>query len=156
MSLKKKLDFRGTGDDFPTPDAGIYTVEILDVNEEESKNKNPMLAWTFEIIDEDSEFYGSRIWDRTVLTKNALWKLRNLLESTGFQFPEDNDKLADMELDFESFVGKTARVKTGTYEYNGETKAEVEEYLQGGGSASKKVTEEDIAASGKNASATPF
>jgi hypothetical protein len=137
MPLKKQVDFSETdGDNFATPEPGIYLVEIDDVEEKKSQAGNDMLQWRLKVDDPGGAYHNASILTNTVLVENSMWVLRNMLEATGFEFPDDP---GEMTLDFEEFVGEKLKVEVSNEERDGETYANVESFYHKDAGANSSV-----------------
>jgi len=65
--------------------AGTYRVRIKKFEHGHSKTKGtPQITWQAEII--DGEFSGRTLWDNTIMVDNSVWRVSNLLASTGLVF----------------------------------------------------------------------
>src|SRR5450755_1873232 len=95
-----------------------YRVVVKAVKQTESKAGNQMLVWDFEIS--AGKFKGKTLRDRTVLTKEAMWKLKQVLEAMGMQVP--NKKVA---LQLAKYIGKELGVTTVDDEYEGRISSKV-------------------------------
>lgn len=101
---------------------GSYTVEVLEVSQEESSNDNPMLKWTFGVS--EGKFKGSKLWYQTVLVPQSLFALRSILESLGLEVPDDA-----MELNLDDMIGLTCGVSVLHEEYNGKPQAKIIDFI---------------------------
>ncbi len=100
---------------------GEYHVAVAEVKSEVgSSSGQPYLAWKFNVISDDEKLNGQTLFLNTSLQANALWNLRNLLETLGVEVPNgpvnlDPAELVELEMiavvEHESYEGrKRARV----------------------------------------------
>lgn len=99
-----------------------YHVKVDSVKQQESKAGNQMLVWDFEIT--KGKFAGKKLRDRTVLTKESLWKLKQVLEAMGVTVP--SKKVA---LNLTKYVGKELGVTVVDDEYEGRINSKVADYV---------------------------
>lgn len=101
---------------------GDYRVKVAAVKQQESKAGNQMLVWDFEFVEGKAK--GKKIRDRTVLTAEALWKLKQLLEAMGIAVP--SKKVA---LNFAKYLGKELGITVVDDEYEGKVSSKVADYI---------------------------
>ena len=137
------IDFSGVeSKSFTVPDDN-YLLEVVSVEEKESGEGNPYLAWKWKIV--DGTHKGATIYDNTSLKSTALWRLKGLLECLGIK--------ADgrLSLNLAELKGKRAWTSTTTEIYQGKAKSRISEFLRtppegssgarnGGGSSKPKIT----------------
>ena len=92
---------------------GWATAKIVDAELTEAKDSgNEMFKITMEVVNGKQK---AKVWDNLVLTPNALWKLKTLLEAAGVEVPDSEmdlsaDDLLDLEFEVdivnEEFEGK--------------------------------------------------
>lgn len=119
-SRKKKgnvvsVDFTGVEGRVLVPE-GDYRAKVDEVSKEVSQNDNEYLSWLFRTIDEDDKKLDDKpLYYNTSLQPQALWNLRNLLETLGVDIPDgvmalDLTELPGLELvltvEHETFEGK--------------------------------------------------
>ena len=127
---------------FPLVPAGVYKMEIIDVDEVVSGKGNPGFKWKFEVI--GGEFAGSYFWDTTWCTEDALWRLVGLMKSAGLgDFDFDTD-----DLDAIWVAIKHKRVTVKTYvdpctDYDGKDRAKIREYLEPSADAPAPQTDDE-------------
>lgn len=109
---KLRVDFTDVETRVLIPE-GDYHVKVAEVTLEESSNGNDYLNWVFAIMDEDSKINGQKLFYTTSLLPQALWNLRNLLETLGVETP--NGPL-DLELDEYKDLEAMTTVEHETYE----------------------------------------
>ncbi len=115
------VDFSGVKT-FKTIPEQNYLVEVTSCEEETSSNKNPMLSWEFEVA--EGKHKGAKLWYTTVLNKDSLWKLREVLEALGQEVPDD-----EMDLDLTELVGMQCGVNVLHEEYEGKMKAKIADFI---------------------------
>lgn len=84
----------GTGGDFPPLPAGQYDCKILQVIGKVSRNQNPMLEWTLEVLSPIG-FKGRRIWRVSMLTQQGIPYLKKDLQILGMSWFNDAAALKD-------------------------------------------------------------
>lgn len=87
--------------DFSAFEPGIYTVKLVEVDTSGSGNAGSYWTWKWEVQDEGPA-KGRWLWDRTSLSENAAWKLKQLI-ITGMQF--------EITSDTDEMVGESCRVE---------------------------------------------
>lgn len=120
MGRKRKFDFSNV-ESFTRCAEGQHTAKIVEVQENTTQAGDDMLTMAFEVIRGDSK--GARVYDNFVLTDKALWKLKQLLQVVGVKC---DGKIA---LDLDKLVGKICDIAVYHEEYNGKTKARIDEYI---------------------------
>lgn len=133
MGKKVKLDFSGV-EAFVKCAEGQHVVKLVEIEETESQAGNDMLNATFKVIKGQST--GATLYDNFVLTEKALWKLQSFLVAIG--------KKADgkVMLDLDALIGKTCIVEVEHEEYDGKTRARIQEFKKLG-AKSEDVEEDD-------------
>lgn len=117
------VDFSGVeSGGFSVPD-DEYLLEVVSIEEKESKEGNPYLAWKWKIA--EGPFKGATLYDNTSLTQKALWRLKMLLECIGEEVP--NGKA---ELNFKSYVGKTSLANVANETYQGKQKPRIVDFIR--------------------------
>lgn len=116
-----KVDFSGVEGRVLLPE-GDYHVRVEVVEQEESSNGNSYLKWTFRTIDDDPKLNNKPLWYNTSLLPQALWNLRNLLETLGVDIEDD------MELDLDSYADLECIVSVEHEKYEGKQRAKVTDF----------------------------
>lgn len=132
-----RVDFTGVETRTLVPE-GQHHVKVVEVTEEEG-NAAPYLKWTFSIISDDKT-NGSRLYLNTSLAKQALWNLRNLLETLGVDTPS-----AATDIDPDELVGLELMVRVEHETYEGKDRARVTDFtpIEETASASSDEVEEE-------------
>lgn len=119
MGKKMKLDFSGI-EAYVKCAEGQHVVKLVEIEETESQAGNDMLNATFKVVKGAST--GATLYDNFVLTEKALWKLQSFLVAIG--------KKADgkITLDLDALIGKTCIVEVEHEEYEGKTRARIQEF----------------------------
>lgn len=114
-----KVDFTGVETRKLVPE-NDYAIKPVEISQETSGDKNPYLAWTFEISRGDHK--GSKLYYNTSLLPQALWNLRGVLEAFGMEVPDGK-----MELDLKEMVeGDYEACATVEHDtYNGKKQARI-------------------------------
>ena len=94
--IKYNLD--DIADSFVVMEPGKYAARVLECEEGESSTGNPMLTWTWEIV--DGEYQGREVKSFTSLQEHALFGLKQHLEAFGLS--------GEVDFDTERLVGKRA------------------------------------------------
>lgn len=115
------VNFKGVTT-FKTPNEGDYLIRVAEVEEGVSRNDNEMLSWTFEIADGD--FEGSKLFYTTVLSKDSLWKLREVLEALGQDVPDGK-----LDIDLKELIGCECGATVFHETYEGKKKAKIADFL---------------------------
>jgi len=112
-AVKKKNRIRVNFDGVETrahiPD-GEYHAKVHEISVEEGQQYQ-YLKWTFELMEE--KLAGRKLYYNTSLAPQALWNLRNLLETLGVETP---DKEVDLDLDSYKDLELMVRVEGEVYE----------------------------------------
>lgn len=130
MGKKMKLDFSGV-EAFVKCAEGQHVVKLVDIEETESQAGNDMLNATFQVVKGNST--GAKLYDNFVLTEKALWKLQSFLTAIGMKAD------GKVMLDLDKIIGKTCIVEVAHEEYEGKTRARIQEFIKLG----KSKTEDD-------------
>ena len=101
---------------------GLYH-SVVDNVEVEEGNAAPYLKWTFKTKDEDSKLDGKPLYYNTSLAPQALWNLRNLLETLGVETPDSEVDLVPSE-----WHGLELMLKVQHEEWEGKTRAKVTDF----------------------------
>lgn len=119
MGKKMKLDFSGV-EAFVKCAEGQHIVKLVEIEESESQAGNDMLSATFQVVKGQST--GAKLYENFVLTEKALWKLQSYLTAIGMK--------ADgrITLDLDKLIGKTCIVEVEHEEYDGKTRARIQEF----------------------------
>ena len=120
---KVKVDFTNV-ESYGKCAEGIHTAKIVDIEETTSQAGDDMLKITFEVVSGESK--GCKLFDNCVLTEKALWKFQLLLKALGMRC---EGKLA---IDLDKLIGKLVDVEVSHEEYNGQTRARVNDFTKAG------------------------
>ena len=135
MGKKLKLDFSGV-ESFVKCAEGQHIVKLVEIEENESQAGNDMLSATFKVVKGQST--GAVLYDNFVLTEKALWKLQSFLVAVGMKAD------GKMMLDLDKLVGKTCIVEVEHEEYDGKTRARIQEFKKLASKAAEEEEDEDI------------
>ena len=117
---------------------GDYDVRVIDAVETVSKNSGAeMIKLTLEV-----EGHGCRLFDYLIASEFTAWKVDAFRRSIG----DDVEEEVEVEIVAQDLVGKTARARLKTEEYNGKLNNKVDTWLQPSASAtqpSQTTLEED-------------
>ena len=119
MARRRKLDMSKV-ESFKRCSEGVHTAKIVEVQENTTQAGDDMLIMVLEVINGDSK--GARVYDNFVLTEKALWKLKQLLQAIGMKCD------GKIVLDLDKLVGRVCEITVYHEEYNGKTKARIDEY----------------------------
>lgn len=120
---KVKVDFTNV-ESYGKCAEGIHTAKIVDIEEATSQAGDDMLKITFEVVSGESK--GCKLFDNCVLTEKALWKFQLLLKALGMRC---DGKIA---IDLDKLIGKLVDVEVSHEEYNGQTRARVNDFTKAG------------------------
>ena len=134
MAKKMKLDFTGI-EAYVKCAEGQHVVKLTEIEETESQAGNPMLNATFQVVKGAST--GAKLYDNFVLTEKALWKLQSFLVAVGMKAD------GKMILDLDKLVGKTCIVEVAHEEYEGKTRARIQEFIKLAAKAEDADEDED-------------
>lgn len=134
---RKKLDFTGI-EAYVKCAEGQHVVKLVEIEETESQAGNDMLNATFQVTKGAST--GAKLYDNFVLTEKALWKLQSFLVAIGMKAD------GKVVLDLDKLIGKTCIVEVAHEEYEGKTRARIQEFLKLSAKASDddEVEDEDL------------
>lgn len=119
MGKKMKLDFSGV-EAYVKCAEGQHVVKLTAIEETESQAGNDMLNATFKVVKGEST--GATLYDNFVLTEKALWKLQSFLTAVGMKAD------GKVVLDLDKLIGKTCIVEVEHEEYDGKTRARIQEF----------------------------
>lgn len=132
---RKKLDFTGI-EAYVKCAEGQHVVKLLEIEETESQAGNDMLNATFQVVKGTST--GAKLYDNFVLTEKALWKLQSFLVAVGMKAD------GKIVLDLDKLIGKTCIVEVAHEEYDGKTRARIQEFIKLSAKASDDDEDEDL------------
>lgn len=118
---KKKLDFTNI-EAYVKCAEGQHVVKLIEIEETESQAGNEMLSVTFQVTKGAST--GAKLYDNFVLTEKALWKLQSFLIAIGMKAD------GKIVLDLDKLIGKTCIVEVAHEEYEGKTRARIQEFIK--------------------------
>lgn len=119
MARRLKVDMTGV-EAFSKASEGRHVVKIQSIEEKTSQGGNDMLVCCFEVI--RGEDKGARVYENYPLVDTALWKLKAMLQAVGMKA---NGKIS---LDLDKLEGKVLVIEVKHEEYNGQTRARIQEY----------------------------
>lgn len=130
---KVKVDFTNV-ESYGKCAEGIHTAKIVDIEETTSQAGDDMLKITFEVVSGESK--GCKLFDNCVLTEKALWKFQLLLKALDMRC---EGKLA---IDLDKLIGKLVDVEVSHEEYNGQTRARVNDFTKAGTKSSEGLDDD--------------
>ena len=133
---KMKIDFSNV-EAYVKCEEGEHVVKLIEIEETESQSGNDMLNATFQVIKGNST--GAKLYDNFVLTEKALWKLQSFLVAVGIKAD------GKVVLDLNKLIGKTCIVEVAHEEYDGKTRARIQEFKK----LAKKADDDEIPAKKK-------
>ena len=116
---KIKIDFTGVETNARCEE-GQHFVKLTAMEEKTSQAGNDMLVGSFEVVKGDSK--GSKLYENFLLSQSGLWKLKSYLQAIGVAC---DGKIA---LDPKTLIGKQCIATVVHEEYNGKTKAKIDEF----------------------------
>lgn len=121
---------------------GPYLFEVTSVEQGTSQNDNPTLK--FELAVAEGKFEGSKVWHTTTLTKEAMWKTREVLDALGQEVD------GEVDIDLDELVG--ARCGGNVYhdEYEkGKVSAKIADFFSAEDFDSEEEEEDETPKKGK-------
>lgn len=119
MARRLKVDMTGV-EAFSKASEGRHVVKIQSIKEKTSQGGNDMLVCCFEVI--RGEDKGARVYENYPLVDTALWKLKAMLQAVGMKAD------GKISLDLDKLEGKVLVIEVKHEEYNGQTRARIQEY----------------------------
>jgi hypothetical protein len=107
-----KVNFAGVPDQksFEPVPAGRYMLELSDYIEDEvSQGENegqPLYKLTWEVLSDDEDLNGRKIWDNLTIMDTTLWRLKAMLKGFGFVI-DDSEDAEELAFEFDELLGKT-------------------------------------------------
>lgn len=118
---KRKLDFTNI-EAYVKCAEGQHVVKLTEIEDTTSQAGNDMLNATFQVVKGTST--GAKLYDNFVLTEKALWKLQSFLVAIGMKAD------GKIVLDLDKLIGKTCIVDVIHEEYEGKTRARIQEFIK--------------------------
>jgi len=139
-----KMDWRKAGN--TTVDAGVYEVVVKAWKPDTSRNKNPVIRFTYEIVGPSGNPNVNRtLVDSITLTDAAAWRLAWFVGSTGIVL----ESLAEMDSESEEFhrvletcVGRKLWITTVIDSYEGIQRNKITDYAKSDDQEETEITEE--------------
>ena len=119
MARRLKVDMTGV-EAFSKASEGRHVVKIHSIEEKTSQGGNDMLVCCFEVT--RGEDKGARVYENYPLVDTALWKLKAMLQAVGMKAD------GKISLDLDKLEGKVLVIEVKHEEYNGQTRARIQEY----------------------------
>lgn len=116
-----KVNFEGVEARVLLPE-GQYHGRVEEITLEDG-NAAQYLKWVFAVVDEDPKFNGKKLFYNTSLAPQALWNLRNLLETLGVEVPS-----SETDLDTDEFIGLELMLRVEHETYEGKDRAKVTDF----------------------------
>lgn len=115
-----KVDFTGVETRTLLPE-GQYHAKVHEISQEDG-DKAPYLKWVFAVVSDDKT-NGAKLFYNTSLAPQALWNLRNLLETLGVETPS-----SEMELDTDEYIGLELMLRVEHETWEGKDRAKVTDF----------------------------
>jgi hypothetical protein len=115
---KVKVDFTDVQGSVLIPE-GDYRARVGEITVEESDN-GKYLKWVFRTIDDDKKLNDKPVYYNTSLLPQALWNLRNVLETLGVDVPD-----GPLEIDLEELIDLECIISVVWEKYEGKNKAKI-------------------------------
>jgi hypothetical protein len=139
-----KMDWRKAGN--TTVDAGVYEVVVKAWKPDTSRNNNPVIRLTYEIVGPEGNPNLNRVLpDSITLTDAAAWRLAWFVGSTGIVL----ESLGEMDSESEEFrrvldtcVGRKLWVTTVIDSYEGVPRNKITDYAKSDDQEETEITEE--------------
>ena len=119
MARKVKVDLTGV-ESFVKCEEGQHIAVVKDFTEEVSQGGAEMLVGKFEVTNGNST--GAVVYNNFVLGEKSLWRLKGFLEVMGMKAD------GKIVIDLDKIVGKKLIIEVGHEEYNGATKARINDF----------------------------
>jgi hypothetical protein len=116
---KVKVNFDGVETRLHVPD-GLYHSKVVEASLEDGKEYQ-YIKWTFGLV--GGQHDGRKVYTNTSLSPNALWNLRNLLETLGVDTPD-----SEFELDLDSYTDLELMLRIENEVYEGKDRPKVTDY----------------------------
>lgn len=108
---------------------GEYDLRVIDAVETVSKTSGAeMIKLTLEV-----EGHGCRLFDYLIASESTAWKIDSFRRALG----ENVEEEIEVEISARDLIGKTARARLKTEEYNGKLNNKVDAWLESAGATSK-------------------
>lgn len=117
-SKKVRVDFTGV-ESFNRASEGQHVAKIATADMRESQGGNDMISVAFEVTKGQDK--GARVFENYSLAENALWKLKGMLQAIGMKCE------GKVQLDLDKLVGKVCIIEVSHEEYEGKTRARIQE-----------------------------
>lgn len=148
MARRKKATGSGVKVDFTGVEGAVkladddYHVKCVEVSMETSESSNKYLAWVFRTVEDDK----GPLYYNTSLQPQALWNLRNLLETFGLEVPD-----GPMDLDLKAMPGNEMIAVVENETYEGKKRPKIVDFMpvdgtevgEGGEAGEDEVPSED-------------
>lgn len=118
MSRKVGLDFTGV-ESFKRASEGEHVCKIASAEVKQSSGGNDMIVVSYEVT--KGEDKTARVYENYPLVSTALWKLKAMLQAIGMKAD------GKVSLDLDRLIGKMVIVVVKHEEYDGKTRARVDE-----------------------------
>lgn len=117
-SKKVRVDFTGV-ESFNRASEGQHVAKIVSAEMKASQGGNDMIVVAFEVTKGADK--GCRAYENYPLAENALWKLKGMLQAIGMKCE------GKVQLDLDKLVGKVCIIEVAHEEYDGKTRAKIQE-----------------------------
>lgn len=134
MSRRLNLNFTGV-ESFSKASEGVHTAKVKEILEKTSQAGDQMLQVAFEIIKGDDQ--GCRVFESFVLNERALWKFKAFLTAIGIKAD------GKITIDLDKLIGKVCEIEVYHDEYNGQTRAKINDYYKVKSSSVEDEEEDD-------------
>ncbi len=125
-ATKKKsaltVDFSGVETRVLVPE-GQYHAKVFKAPEMNEGSEYGYLKWVFAIIDDNPKINNQKAYTNTSLAPQALWNLRNLLETLGVDTPD-----SEMELTPDEYVDLELMIRIEHETYEGKDRVKVSDF----------------------------
>lgn len=118
-----KVDFTGVETRVLLPE-GQYHAKVAEAPTVEDGTQAQYLKWTFVTMDDDKKLNNQKLYYNTSFAPQALWNLRNLLQTLGVETPD-----SEFELDPDAYVGLELLLTVTHEEYDGKMKPRVSDFM---------------------------
>jgi hypothetical protein len=132
-----KVDFSGVEGRIALPE-GDYRLIVCEVSQDTSENGNAYLKWKFKTIHETEALNDRTLYYNTSLQPQALWNLRNLLDTLGIEVPD-----GPLDIDLKELVDCEMMGLIENETYNGKKQSKIVDFMPCDEEEDVKVEEGD-------------
>lgn len=118
---------------------GDYRAVVESVEADEAQSGNQYLKWQFKTQSDKPAENNKTLYYNTSLAPQALWNLRNLLETLGVEIPD-----GPMDLDLDGMPGLEIILSVEHEDYEGRARSKVFDFMVAGDSDEDEEEDDDV------------